>query len=65
MKKLRIDIQLLFFNAVYLTAIQNLLSAVNCSNTLNHSTDLFPNGVEYTSYTIINKNKTQRFQLPK
>ena len=65
MKKLRIDIQLLLHNVVYLTTIQNFLSTVNCSDTLNGSADLFPNGIAFTSCTIINKNKTQSFQLPK
>jgi hypothetical protein len=64
MKKLRIDIQLFSHNAVYITAIQNILSAVNFSNSINHSTDLFSYAIEYASYTII-KNKIQSFQLPK
>ena len=64
MKKLRIDIQLLFHNVVYLTTIQNFLSTANWSGTLNHSTDLFSNEIAYTSYAFI-KNKTQSFQLPK
>jgi len=63
MKKLRIDIQLLLHNVVYKTAIQNFLSSVNWSSTLNHSASLFPNEIAYTSFTII--NKTQSFQLPK
>lgn len=65
MKKNRIDIQLLLHNVVYLTTISKILSSVNCSIALNHSTDLFPNGIENISYAIINKNKTQSFQLPK
>jgi len=63
MKKLRRDIQLLPHDAVYLTAIQNFLSAVNHSNALSHSADLFTSGIKNTSYTII--DKTQSFQLPK
>jgi len=63
MKKLRIDIQLLLHNVVYITTIQKILSPVNCSNTLNHSGGLFPNDIAYTSYSI--NNKTQSFQLPK
>lgn len=66
MKKNRIDIQLFLHHVVYITTIQKfLLSAVNCLTTLNHSTHLDLNGIAYTSYTILNKNKTQSFQLPK
>jgi hypothetical protein len=65
MKKLRIDIQMLLHNGVNLTAIQNFLSIVNFSDILNHSTDLFPNGKGYASYSIMNKKETQSFQLPK
>ena len=64
MKKLRIDIQLLLHNVVYLTTIQNFLSTANWSDTLSHSTYLFPNRIAYTTYTIT-KNKSQSFQLPK
>lgn len=63
MKKLRIDVQLLLQHVVYITAIQKVLSAVNCPNTLNHPAGLFPNEIAYTSYSI--NNKTQGFQLPK
>jgi len=65
MKKLRIDIQSLLHNAVYLTAIQKILSAVNCLNKMNHSAEFFSDGITNISCTTINKNKTPSFQLPK
>jgi len=65
MKKLRIEIQPFLHNVVDVTAIQKFLSIAHCSNTLNHSKDLLPNKIPYTSDTMINKNKTQSFQLPK
>ena len=65
MKKNRIEIQLLLHDVVYLTTIQKFLSVADCANTLIHSKDLLPNKIHYTADIIINKNKTQSFQLPK
>jgi hypothetical protein len=65
MKKIRIEIQSLLHNVVCLTAIQKFLSVADCSNTLIHSKDLLRGKIDYTSDSIINKNKTQSFQLPK
>ena len=62
MKKNRIDIQLLLHYVVYPTTIQDFfLSAVNWLTTLNHSKHLFPNGIVYTTYTIIKKIKLKVF----
>jgi len=64
MKKFRINILLLLHHTVYLTAIQNFLSAVNFSNIINQLTDLFFDAIGYSSCIVV-KNKIQSFQLPK
>jgi len=61
MKKFGIITQLLLHNAVHKTAIQNFYRQVF----FQYLHYRFPSGIDRTYSAVINKNKTQSFQLPK